>query len=162
MPSPAVKEAQSLRNLGFYPQAEDKFREAIAAEVEDGVLLRIEFASMLMEQGIVKGCREELLKIREQGMEMSPLGEMLLCCVNAYSAMTYSESLSIARVLYNSHLKDRRPEEYDKTHVRSLLHPRRPVVVFGTLDSFYVKGSHVDQLPRPAPQRGPLRSRHHA
>ncbi|KAK3312652.1 CHAT domain-containing protein [Apodospora peruviana] len=118
MPSPTVREAQRLRNLGFYPQAEVKFREAIAGE--DGSLLRVEFASMLMEQGIVKVCREELQKIRETGMEMPAIGEMLLCGANAFGNLAYSESLSTARALYTSHLQDRRPEEYEKSHVSML------------------------------------------
>jgi hypothetical protein len=118
MPSPIVKEALKLRKLGFYPDAEAKFREAIAAE--DGALLRVEFAAMLIEQGMAKACREEVLKIREQGMEMPPVGEMLLCCANAYSTLAYSESLSTARALYDSHLRDRQPEDHDKIHVRNL------------------------------------------
>jgi hypothetical protein len=79
MSSATVKEAQRLRNLGLYPQAEAKFRQAIDTEdrsPEDDALLRVEFAAMLMEQGIVKDCRHELLKIREHGLDMPPLGEM--------------------------------------------------------------------------------------
>ncbi|KAH6839578.1 CHAT domain-containing protein [Chaetomium sp. MPI-CAGE-AT-0009] len=109
-----ISEARRLRNLGRYPEAESKFREAIAAQ--DEIDLHVELASMFTEQGKVRKCHEQLANLAAQS-ELSPVGRMLLCVANAGISVQLAPNLETAVSLYNAHLLRRRPEDYEKLHV---------------------------------------------
>jgi hypothetical protein len=108
-------EARKLRNLGRYPEAEEKFREAIASH--DEVDLEVELASMFSEQGRVRQCYDHL-SILATRSALSPAGSMLLCVASAGVSVQFTENLRTAIALFNKHLKDREPEDYEKLHVR--------------------------------------------
>lgn len=111
-----LSEARKLRNLGRYPEAESKFLEAIAAQ--DEVDLQVELASMFAEQGQVRKCHEQLASLANLS-ELSPAGRMLLCVANAGICVQLAPNLETAVSLYNTHLLRRRPEDYQKLHVRA-------------------------------------------
>lgn len=110
-----LSEARRLRNLGRYPEAELKFREAITAQ--DEIDLQVELASMFAEQGKVRKCYEQLANLAAKS-ELSPAGRMLLCVADAGISVQLAPNLETAVSLYNAHLRGRRPEDYEKLHVR--------------------------------------------
>ena len=115
-----ISEARRLRNLGRYPEAERKFREGI--EAQDEIDLQVELASMFAEQGQVRKCHEQLANLANlvNLPELSPAGRMLLCVANAGTSVQLAPNLEAAVSLYNAHLLKRRPEDYEKLHVRAL------------------------------------------
>jgi len=120
-PSPIVTEAQRLRNLGRYPEAERKFREALAES--DSLVLRTELASMFMEQGCVRKCRDELIDARAQfpddsaGSLASALADMLFCSAEAGTSLQFTAHIERAAELYKSQLMDLPVEGYNRKHV---------------------------------------------
>ncbi|KAH6616945.1 CHAT domain-containing protein [Chaetomium tenue] len=109
-----ISEARRLRNLGRYPEAGSKFREAITTQ--DEIDLQVELASMFAEQGKVRKCHGQLANLAAQS-ELSPAGRMLLCVANAGISVQLTPNLETAVSLYNAHLLKRRPEDYEKFHV---------------------------------------------
>lgn len=119
MPHPFVAEAQRLRDLGRYPDALSKYREAQVEQ--DGMVLRTEIASMFLEQGLAGQCHEELVggraSFEDAETDAKALADMLLFISATATTVHFSTNVQGAAALYTCHLADREPEAYGRIHV---------------------------------------------
>ena len=119
MPKSLVAEAQTLRDLGRYPGALKKYREA--QNEQDGLVLRTEIASMFLEQGLAGKCHKEIDDF--QGLfdnaetDAKALAKMLSFASAAATTVQFTTNIKGAADLYDSHLVGKKPVAYTRVHV---------------------------------------------
>ena len=119
--SPLVKEAQTLRDLGRYPDAEIKYREAL--KDKDDLVVRIELAAMFIEQGCARKCKDEIAPSRavfsrdEAGSPAAALADMLYRMADSATSLLFSESIEAAAAMYTSLLQNFPVADYKNLEV---------------------------------------------
>jgi hypothetical protein len=119
-----LAEARNLRDLGNFRYAELKFREAQSQD--NSLMTSIEVASMFLEQGCVKKCRDELARGRETAKDeiLDQLSLALWRILDAFTSacvtLCFAEPIQTGIALYEAHLTDLHNEgqAYDKKKVR--------------------------------------------
>lgn len=127
-----VKEAQELRDLGFYTRALDSYREA--EEEKGSFMLAAEISATMIEQGCFKSGFEKInaaIEMFSDGMEDKvelALVQMMRECAKANITGQFSSALAAATRLYNDHLLHRPVEDYEKRLVSLLYYPSRLIL----------------------------------
>jgi hypothetical protein len=121
-----IEEAQRLRNLGFYHKAHEEYERAEQESPEDGgLLLTMEIAAMLIEQGLVRSSAEksrlgiELYADTTASVEVVALAQLFQACATSACSDLYTPYFDMFRSTYSKHLQGRIAEDFDdKTLVR--------------------------------------------
>lgn len=117
-----VTEAQRLRDLGRFPEAERCYRQA--QEQRGDLYLSIELAGMYLEEGGPRNAQREFDAPIERP-DSSPqllkmvLIKMLRLLTKAATAVVFSGVLDTAVELYNQHLLNLQVDDFDKPMVDS-------------------------------------------
>jgi CHAT domain-containing protein len=122
--SELIKTAHCLRDLGRYPEAHEYYSQA--ANVEDDLILSVDFASMLVEQGQNRKGLDQinvaLARYRHSSSvdAMLAVAEMFQASVKSGATMRFADSLKLGIELYEKHLLNLSMEEYKKELVQLL------------------------------------------
>lgn len=130
-----VREARSLRNRGFFLDAEALFDESLAEPSGDfNLLLGLEAASMNMTQGLTGRCQDRILEMQSR-LDRERLDDESLALFDLFCAMSTAvttakleEPLRCAVGVYHKMLHDRPEAEYDNSMVcfPSMVNKKRP------------------------------------
>lgn len=113
-----IREAQKLRDLGFYTRALESYREA--ENEKSDLMLATEISATMVEQGCVSSGFEKINLAIETFSETTEdkmtlaVAEMLRASTMATITVKFSSFLEVAAQLYNDHLLDCPVEHYEK------------------------------------------------
>ena len=141
-----VKEAQRLRNLGFYNDAVRRYEEA-EAERSD-ILLATELASTFLEQGRVQTAFDKIQQARDAFHDsidddsVLALAQLLEAFATAFKTGQFTPALKACGHVYDQLLRDRPLEEFSKRLVSPMSrYSSDPASASGGLDSLAVVNS---------------------
>jgi tetratricopeptide (TPR) repeat protein len=116
-----IKEAQRLRDLGFYNEAIRWYEQAEEERID--ILLAIEISATFLEQGRVKTAFEKIHHAKDvfgdsiEDESAVGLARLLGALATAFTSAHFTPSLEIGERIYDQLLRDRSLEKFGKTLV---------------------------------------------
>jgi tetratricopeptide (TPR) repeat protein len=113
-----IKEAQRLRDLGFYNEAIQWYEEAEEERID--ILLALEIGSTFLEQGPVKAALEKIHHAKDvfgdsiEDESALGLARLLDAFATAFTTAQFTPSLEICGRTYDQLLRDRPLEKFGK------------------------------------------------